>query len=341
MSDSEQSDNVDRQPERLPPTPDWAGLLASIVIGLVISLLMRGAPFLGHDWRIGFSTGGFAPYYPPWLALIIAPLVALPTRIGLSILHGLTLSTVAVMSYRYARYTFPDSRATAILALAFSLLNPIPWMMLWAGQIEVVVLLGIMLLPFGAPLLLLKTNLGPWAALGSRKAILWMVAWTILSIAIWGFWPRNIFLDAVGNRMFDVEAMGWGSTHPLVGLFGVALFLFTTRDPLRLIAAGFFMSPFVMPLHHYMLLPALGRTRGYAQLGLFFLAFMPLISNGIPESIPLKFTAMLFPLMVWVLLAPSLRPREVLADPNTILNRSLHTLRAIWGKSMHLLGAHE
>jgi hypothetical protein len=235
-------------------------------------------------------------------------------------MNGLTLSSVSVLAYRYGRHTYPDTRAPAILAVIFALLNPIPWMLLWLGQIEAIVTVGVTVLPIGIPLLFAKPHMGLWAALGSRRDVACMILLLLISLGIWGLWPRSVLAHVFTHRIPHPISMGWRVIHPAVGLLGILLLLMTTRDPLRLIAAGTLISPFVMPYHYYILLPALGRTHGYRQLALWLISWTTIGAVGI-QTVATKAVAATFPVLVWVLLATELRPSAIMADPDILVNR--------------------
>jgi hypothetical protein len=51
-----------------------------------------------------------------------------------------------------------------------------------------------------------------------------------------------------------------------------------------------------------------------------------IVVAGMP-IIPIKIVALVFPLLVWATLAPTLRPRVMLADPDLLLNRIRATVR--------------
>ena len=114
------------------------------------------------------------------------------------------------------------------------------------------------------------------------------------------------------------------------GVAGVLLLSITDRDPWRLMAAGSFISPYVMPYHYYLLLPALGRVSGPRRIVLWLAFFLPLLATGFrtPAS---KYLCLLLPLGVWAFLAPSLRLQDIRADSSIILNRLIDTAREIWG----------
>jgi hypothetical protein len=122
--------------------------------------------------------------------------------------------------------------------------------------------------------------------------------------------------------------MDWRSTSPVFGLLGLVLLIFTNRDPLRLIAAGIFVSPYLLPYHCIVVLPAMGRVRGWQQFVLWLSSVTLLLAVGI-ETMEIKIIALSFPLLVWLFLAPSLNPRHIFHDPDTLLNRGLTTLKQL------------
>jgi hypothetical protein len=335
----------DRQPgqanptsDRFPPAPDWRALLAIMVGGCVYTLLLLDAPFLGHDyyWLVE-STHGL---YSPWTYVVLTPFRFFDSFVGSKILQGFTLSSVAVITYSYGRATFENRRGYAIAGVLFALLSPLPWMVLWAGQIDVLILVGVFTQPYGIPLLFAKPTFGIFSVVDNRRDLLVACGFLLVSLIIWGLWPLDTLRVAVSYSAGHLIAMGWLDTIPWVVIPGLVLLLLSNRDPLRLMATGAFLFPYVAPYHFIILLPALGRVKGFAQFFLWLLFFLPFISGGI-TTLPVKLMTLLLPLGIWLLLAPSLRPREVLADPDTILSRSLRTLRAIWGEVRRLSSAKE
>lgn len=316
------------------PALDWRLVLAILVGGVISALLVNTTHFLGHDWVAYFAEQP-TPYfphiphtsYPPWvLSIVLRGVTILPPYTGLAIINGLTLSTVTVLSYAYGRRTFPESRFPAVLAVLLVLLSPLPWMLLWLGQIDMIVLVGLATLPVGIPILIGKLNVGLWAALNSRRDILVSAVWLAVSLLIWGFWPEKIAQQITPQTFTHPIVMGWQALHPLLLVFGGLLLLVTDRDPLRLMAAGSFMSPYMMPYHYFVLLPAVGRVRGGRQIMVWFSSFLMVGVAGVPTP-AMKWAALLFPLLVWLLLAKTLRPRLVWQDEHTLFRRALHTAR--------------
>lgn len=325
----------------MPLLADWRTILAILIGALLCAVLVRHAPLLGHDWMAYFARDpAWVSYfsrediqidaqYPPWIWLALKPLVGLPSRTGLAMLHGLTISAVAVLTYHYGRRTYPHTRIPAILGLILVLINPILWMLLWLGQIEGVALLGVASLPFGIPLLFAKPNIALWSAFRWRWHLVAILILFLVSFLVWPNWLPEFIAANMTNRVPYRLSMGWAKIGPWIGIIGAVLFLLTDRDPMRLMAAGSLMSPFMMPYHYYQLLPALGRTRGYAQIGLWASSLLMLAVTAF-ESTLVKYMALSMPLLVWLLLARSLNPRDILADPDILLNRMLRTARRAW-----------
>lgn len=329
-------------------TPDWRLALAMLVGGLLLALPLSRIAFAGHDWVAYFAVAPDPvfpqqpnPSYPPWvLSIVLRPLTELPPRTGLALVNGLTLACLTLLTYRLARVQFPDQRVSAVVGVLLTALNPLVWMLMWLGTVDSLMLLGLAALPFGVPLLLLKFHISGWALLGSRRDMLWGVGLGIVSLLIWGLWPMGIL--SAYNRPDQPPPhpllMGWQTTGPLFVLPGLILFLLCDRDPLRLIAAGTFITPYIMPYHFSILLPALGRLRGWRQVLLWFISLLLPVTSGL-TSLELKRACFLFPLLVWLLLAPSLRPHDLLHNPDSILNRLLITLRDLrtrWRPPAHV-----
>ncbi len=321
-----------------PPTPDWKALLAIGVGAIIFAALLGQIRFLGHDWAAYFARqdSGFViqrpnPSYPPWvLNVILRPLTELPPYTGLAILNGLTLAALTVLTFRYARFRFPEQPAPAYAGVLLVILSPLPWATLWLGQVDVMLLLGLVSMPFGVPLLLGKLHTGVWAGLASRRDFLWCAAWGVLSILIWGFWPLPILTQTTDLVLSHPITMGWRALSPALALLGAILLLLTDRDPLRLIAAGSFISPYMMPYHYLVLLPALGKTYGWRQVLLWATSWIFVAVMGIatPET---KWLSLSFPLLVWIFLAPRLALRPLLQDPDLLINRLWRTARQVLG----------
>ena len=70
--------------------------------------------------------------------------------------------------------------ALAILSL------PALWV-LFMGNLDGLVLAGLLLLPWGVPLVLLNPQLASFSLLAKRSYIIAGIAWMLISFIIWGF----------------------------------------------------------------------------------------------------------------------------------------------------------
>jgi hypothetical protein len=287
-----------------PVTFDWKAGLACILGGILLYPLMARLPVVGWDWYYWFLPGNI-DFYPPWTRLVLAPLTALPWRTGLALLNGITLMTVAVAAARQAR---PGNRRSRLIAAGLALVSPPVLMALWLGNIEGLVLLGLVALPPGVILALTKPHLSIWALLARRRWLIWTAGWGVLSLLIWGWWPGRTFGE-MGRLSENFFTIGWYNLGwPLI-IIGAVLLLFSSADPQRLLAAGFFLTPYLMPNHMLLLLPALGGVEGWKRWFLWGVLWVSGLASGVGAGAG-RYLGLAFPLAVWFLLARS-QPQEL------------------------------
>lgn len=279
--------------------PDWRSVLAVLAGALILWPLTDRLPMLGFDWRVYFWARDFRQY-PPWIEWALAPLLALPWRQGLSALNALLLMTVAVsvarQVYRRSERVTQAVTNEALGAALLALLTPPVAVLLWVGNIESLALFGMLILPVGVMWVLLKPHLGVWMILARRSWLVWATVFGVITLVVWPLWPLRVG-GSVAERIQHPSAFGWASLGWPMILIGGALFIFSPPEPLALMAAGSFLSPFLMPQHFVLMLPALGVARGRKRLALWaaaWLLLIPLMFNG-----PIKALALGFPLMVW------------------------------------------
>lgn len=275
---------------------DWRALAACLVGGILLYPLVSRLPVVGWDWYYWFKPG-IIDFYPPWTPYLLAPFTALPWRSGLALLNSLTLMTVAVAAGREA---WKSGRRSMLGAALFALITPQVMMALWLGNVEGLVLLGLVALPPGVILLLLKPHLGAWALLARRRWLLWAAGWGLVSLVLWGWWPSRVFGE-MGRLSQNYFTIGWYDLGWPVLAVGILLILLSNADPLRLMAAGFFLTPYLMPNHMLLLLPALGRLGGWKRLLLWAIIWLSGIASGLERG-PWRYLALIFPLSVWLLL---------------------------------------
>ncbi len=275
---------------------DWRPAAASLVGGVLVWPLVHRLPMVGWDWYYWFFANRIE-FYPPWTSLLLSPLVQLPWRAGLSLVNSLLLVALAVFVYRQA---LGEAIPTRLLACAMALLTPQVFINLYLGSIEGLMLIGMLLLPPGAALVLFKPNLTGWVLLARRQWFIWGAGIGVISLVIWGWWPANMFswIEPLTEKSL---AIGWYNLGWPIAVLGAVLLPFSGANPMRLLAAGLLLTPYLMPNHLYLLLPALGSVRGWKRAALWAAAWISGLAAGAYGSSLMRL-AILFPLAVWLLI---------------------------------------
>jgi hypothetical protein len=304
------------------PAPfDWRSLLA-IVVGAVLLLpLTLKLPFLGHDWFVYFYVLDKVPNinaYPPWTLAALTPVRWSSGWFGFALLNGVLLMATAVATAREGKLFQRNSR---LVAVVLAVLTPPIFMLMWQGNVAGLVLLGIVGLPWTVPYLLLQPNLGMWVVLARRQWTIAAVVLGILSLVIWGWWPPEL-LSTIANdaqRVTHPAAMGWQVLGWPVVAIGLLMLLNINLDPIRMLAVGAFITPYIMPVHMLLIIPAIGRVRGWERLTLWICSWLTLlpVMFTTPWS---KYVAMVFPLLVWWYLRPrpQTSPEQTQAAPTAM-----------------------
>lgn len=234
-------------------------ILAGIGYGLALFLPADG--FVGFDWIHFFGQGNVPVFYPPWTGTIVGWL-------NWPGLFGLTLAAVGVSAYKRAAH--PLSLCAALLAL------PLFWT-LFLGQLDGLVVLGLLGLPALTPLALIKPQVSIFGFLARRSFLLALLGTTLVSLAIWGFWPQRMFsvwaVHTEGRYVNDI-AIG------LVGLPLAGVLLWLSRGDLdMLMLAGSFATPYLLPYNLLPIVPAMARLRPAAAVVACALSWLPLSAN--------------------------------------------------------------
>ncbi|MFN8459424.1 MAG: hypothetical protein U0401_33040 [Anaerolineae bacterium] len=244
----------------------WRDYLLFIGIGVPvfasIGVFVPANGFLGYDWYYYFSTGersAALSYYPPWVTY-----VSYLTWPGLI---GITLSGLALALYQ--RRASPLVMGLTFLAL------PALWVV-FLGQIEGLVVFGLTGLPWLAPLITIKPQVGYLAFLARKQYLGVLVGWLALSVLIWGVWPLDML--TIGNftawqEPHDISLFPW--SLPLV----LVLLWFSRGDVDLLMLAGIFMLPYVHPYHYFVVLPALARINTWLAVLIIIISWLPLLAN--------------------------------------------------------------
>lgn len=197
--------------------------------------------FFAFDWVHFFGRGSIPPFYPPWTQHTVR-LISYP------VLVGLTLTSVGVASYE---------RASHIISLSFTFFTlPLLWT-IFLGQLDGLVVLGILGLPVLAPLVLLKPQVSIFSFLARRSYLVALLGTVAISFLIWGFWPQRMF------TVWTVHEEGRYVNDIALGLLGapVAMILlwFSRGDVDMLMLAGTFMTPYLLPYNLIVVVPSVAR----------------------------------------------------------------------------------
>ncbi len=216
---------------------------------------------IGYDWRNYFSKGVLPNIWTPWTV----PIVKL---LNLQAVFALTVMAVGLRAYSYKARP---------LALALALISlPTLWV-LFLGNLDGLTLLGLVLLPWGIPLVTMKPQLSAFALLANRRWFIAGVIWGVLTLLIWGLWPLNLReIFAAGWKVEwvqDISLFPWGL------LITLPLLWFSRGDEDLLMAAGSFATPHLFPYHFILLMPALARMRWPWMLLTWVVSWTPLLSN--------------------------------------------------------------
>lgn len=226
-----------------------------------VGFIMPADGFTGFDWVNVFSRWIVPPFYPPWAPYFVAWL----TWPGFV---GLTLAAVSLAILKRAAH--PLSALGAFIAL------PVFWTT-FLGQLEGLIVLGLLALPWLAPLALLKPQVSLFA-FGARRSYLIAALVTVLvSLLIWGPWPL---------RMLAVEsyyAEGRYENNIALGLWGALVALpllwFSRGDMDMLMTAGSFMTPHLIPYNLLPMVPGIARLSPRAALVAGGLSWLPFSAN--------------------------------------------------------------
>lgn len=231
-----------------------------LVIFAVTSALGSFIPADGMyavDWRISFGTPTLPGFYPPWTSLFTQWLTW-PTLIGF------TVAAVCTASYLKAR----DLRSVACAALCW----PTLWTLL-LGQIDGIVLLGVMTLPWLAPLALIKPQIAAFAFLARPERLAALVITLLASLVIWGWWPAGLLQVAQTFYIKNI-ALGW------VGWPLMVLLLWPSRgDEDMLMLAGMCVTPYLMPYSMILVAPAVARLPFRAALAACLMSWLTLFAD--------------------------------------------------------------
>ncbi|WP_322794319.1 hypothetical protein [Bellilinea sp.] len=240
----------------------FAGL--TLIFSLIGTMIPQDG-FFAFDWIHFFGRDNIPIFYPPWTGIVV-------NFLSFPVLVGLTLASVGLASY--LRSTHPLSMVAVFLSL------PVFWTV-FLGQLDGLVLLGTLALPWLSPLALLKPQVSIWA-FGARKTyLLGFLITLLISFAVWGWWPELMFsvwtIHEEGKYVNDIAIGFWGL--PLA----VILLWFSRGDPDMLMLAGTFITPYLLPYNLIVVTPAIARLSPRSAWIACFLSWLPLSANWLGD----------------------------------------------------------
>jgi hypothetical protein len=227
----------------------------------VVALFIPADGFIAFDWVHFFAAGNkIQPFHVPWTRYV--SYLTWPLFVGLS-MAGIAIATL-------------KRSVHALSAVAVFLSLPVFWT-IFLGQLEGLVVLGLLALPWLTPVALLKPQISFFAFGAKRSWIIAFIIWLVISIVLWGFWPEKMFAvnsyHAEGRFIQDI-AIGW------IGIvIALPLFWFSRGDMDMLMVAGAFMTPHLIPYNMLPFAPAIARLKPLPAFAACILSWLPFSSN--------------------------------------------------------------
>ena len=218
---------------------------------------------LAFDWLTFFENAHNIPaFYPPWTDLVCRWLTW-------PLLIGLTLSTYAMAVMKRAQSW--QSAVAAFFAMPL-------WWCLFLGQLDGLVLLGVLGLPWLVPLALLKPQIAGFAILAKHNHLIVAVCFVLLSFAFWGLWPTRMtgYHQGTDEWLQDVAFGLWGLPLALL-----VLRIVPGQDVDKLMLAGAFVTPALIPYQLLPLMPAVARLPGWLAWIVALSSWFPLAANWV------------------------------------------------------------
>ena len=184
------------------------------------------------------------------------------------------------------------SGIAAILSL------PVLWT-LFLGQLEGLVTIGLLGLPWLVPIALLKPQVSVFALGAKRSSVIAGFVWLLISLIVWGFWPERMFAVnsyyAEGRYVQDIS-LG------LIGLVAaLPMFWFSRGDMDMLMLSGSFITPHLIPYNMLPFTAAIARLKPIPACIACLLSWLPLSANWLGDRG--WWLGWIFVLWLWVQLA--------------------------------------
>lgn len=294
-------------------------LIAYILVGsIIIFPLVTKIPLLGWDWFYFFNANNpaFNIYlkssaYPPFTLYIIQLLTWMDWRNSLGLLNSITIMTISLATWK---------NGGRFKQIVLALTTPPLWFLMWIGHPDGLVLFG--LITGIIPLILMKPILSIFGILSDRKLFAWSVLFCAVSIIVWPKWLLSLQNATIGHEI----AMGWADLGWPLLIIGFILIIGAGKDPYRLMAAGCFITPYLMPYHMAIIIPAIGKTRGWRQILLWISSWFVFLGTGLPGK--WHILALIFPLVTYCMCGTIATYKEnvkdILENGKSIFHRLLH-----------------
>lgn len=257
---------------------NWKVIVSFTFIFIAFYILALRIPE-GFDWRNFFSQGKIPTLWTPWAGIVVKFLNS-------PLLIAITLTSVVVRSYHYNHSLWPVVLACVSL--------PTIWLV-FLGNLDGIVLLGLLILPWGAPLVLLKPQIAAFSLLAKKSSLISGAVWFVISIIIWGFWPLNFL--AITKPGWSTEWVQDITLFPWGLLIAIPLLWLSRKDEDLLMIAGSFATPHLFPYHFVLVMPALGKMNKRWMLAAWLLSWSPLLANWLGN--PAWHFGNLFAFVMW------------------------------------------
>jgi hypothetical protein len=236
-------------------------VLGAVAVAYVFLLFVTSFIPVGFDWNAYFGAKFLPPFWMPW------------TMPVLSFVSPQTLSSAAILGTALRIYQLRGSMWRFPLAL---LSLPMLWL-LFKSDVDGLALIGLVTLPYGVPLLLLKPQLGAFALLANRRYFAAGVIWGGITVLIWGLWFTR--LNLVGGPQWKIDWPQDISLFPWGLLLALPLLWLGRGDADMLMAAGSFATPHLFPYHFVLVMPAISRMSWPWAILCWAVSFLPLLAN--------------------------------------------------------------
>jgi hypothetical protein len=236
-------------------------VLGIVAVAYVFLLFATSFIPVGFDWKAYFGAKVLPPFWMPWTMPVLY--LVSPQALSSAAILGTALR---IYQLRGSMWRFP----LALLSL------PMLWL-LFKSDVDGLALMGLVTLPYGVPLLLMKPQLGAFALLANRRYFAAGAIWGLISVIFWGLWFTR--LQLVGGPQWHIDWPQDISVFPWGLLLALPLLWLGRGDADMLMAAGSFATPHLFPYHFILVMPAISRMSWPWASLCWAMSFLPLLAN--------------------------------------------------------------